>query len=252
MADFASLVREAADRFDDLAALAAVPLFTSLLAFDNIERAAAGGEFDFHAGVAFSFPNAVVDLWTFVSLPAGEPGVRVAEPLWLLLVVFAVQSALTAGYLGSIHRRLDGERIDFLGDVGRYFPRILAYQALAWGVTLLALFVGILTGPFVLLLFPAALVLNYLFFAAPYLIVVRDASVGTAIRESYEWAIDGGGYFAYAVRHLAAVAAVSIPTTLVAVNFGVVGVVLAAVATAPVGLTLSAATTLFVRREAPA
>lgn len=252
MSDFGTLISEAFDRLGEFGVLAVVPLVTSLLAFDNFERAAASGEFDFHAGVVFGFPNAVVDLWTFVSLPASDPGVRVAEPFWLVVVVFAVQSALTAGYLGSINRRLDGDRIDFLGNVRRYLVPITAYQALAWGVTLVALLGGVLTGPFVLLLFPAFLLLNYLFFAAPYLIVVRDASVGAAIRESYEWAIAGGDYFAYGVRYLAAVAAVSIPTTLVAVNLGLVGVAVAAVATAPVGLAFSVATTTFVQRNAPA
>jgi len=43
---------------------------------------------------------------------------------------------------------------------------------------------------------------------------------------------------------------VSVPTTLVAVNFGVGGVAVAALGVAPVGLTFSAATTLFVRRTA--
>ena len=95
-------------------------------------------------------------------------------------------------------------------------------------------------------LVPAFLVLSYLFYATPYLLVVADAPVGEALGRSYEWALAGGPYFAYGVAYLLFVAAVSAAGTVVVVNLGAVGILLGAVASAPVALALTFATTEFV------
>ncbi len=249
MPDFRSLLGDARSVAGSVPILAAVPFVTALLAIDNVRRAATTGGYDFHLGVAFRFPTAVVDLWAFVSLPAAGAGVRVAEPVWLIPVFVLVQSALAAGYLGSIDQWIEERRFDFLRNVERHVRGILGYNVLVWAVTLAVLGFGLLAGPLLLVLVPAFLLFNYLFFAAPYLIVVRGDGVGEALGRSYEWAVAGDEYFAFAVQFLVAVALVSVPTTLVAANFGIVGVAVAALCTAPVGLTFSAATTLFVRAK---
>ena len=160
-----------------------------------------------------------------------------------------VQSALAAGYLGSVDQWIEEGRFDFLGNVARHLPGLLGYTALVWGLTLLAASVGLVSGA-LLLIVPAFLLFNYLFFAAPYLVVVDGDGVVGALERSYRWAVAGDDYFAFAVQFFVAVALVSVPTTLVAVNLGVGGVTIAAFCVAPVGLTFTAATTLFVRRKA--
>ncbi|WP_323190359.1 hypothetical protein [Halostella sp. PRR32] len=237
-------------RSERLIHLAVVPLVTALLAFEKVQQAlSVAGPGRFHAGVAIRFPAVVVDLWSFVSLPSAGPGVRVTSPLWLLPVIFVVHSVLAAGYLGSISDGLDDGRYDFAAAVERYFVRLVAYNALVWTVVFAAVVLGVLTGPLVLLLFPLFLLLNYLFFATPYLIVARDTSVVAALRESYARAVDGGPYFKFALQYLAAVLVLSIPTTLMAVNAGPVGILVAAAVTARVGLAFSTGVMRFVHQR---
>lgn len=250
MAEVTPRFADAWRRTERLAPLAVVPLITSALSFEKVRRASsAGGPGSFHAGVSFRFPTVVVDLWTFVSLPSAEPGIHVTSPLWLLPLALVVHSALAAGYLGSISEGLDGGGYDFVASVKRYALRLFAYNALVWTVGLAAFGLGVLTGPLVFLLIPLYVLLNYLFFAAPYLIVARDISVVAALEESYTRAVAGGPYFEFAVRYFVAVLLLSIPVTLVAVNLGPAGILVAAAVTARIGLAFSAAVMRFVQQR---
>ncbi len=262
MVAFERLVSDAWSRVDHR--LAAVPVLTALLQFDKVERVVGfrGG----HFGVTFRFPTPVTDAWTFVGLPNQGGGVNVTGPLPLLAALVAVRAALAAGYLGSVHRSLSGRDLDFVGSIQRYGPSILGYQVLVFAVGLLgvALAVGGLRGAGALVLLlglPAYVVLGYLFFATPYLVVARDLALGDALARSYRLATSplaqseaqspsraaaaGGDYLDFAWKYLVAVALASLAGTALVVNGGMSGVLAGAVLAAPVGLALDAATMAF-------
>jgi hypothetical protein len=234
------------DRALDNLPLAAVPLVSSLLALDDV-RTVLGFRGDGHLGLTFRFPTALPDLWTFVSVPNDGPGFHVSPSLFLLPVLIVVQSVLVAGLLGSVHEVRQTDEYDFASNVEEYFVPVLVYHALV-GVVSFGAFGVVVTGIPALgfLLVVAFLVLSYLFYATPYLLVVADASVGEALGRSYEWGLAGGPYFAYGAAYLLFVVAVSVLGTAVVVNLGALGILLGGVLSAPVALALTFATTGFV------
>lgn len=231
-------------RATDHLPLAVVPLLASLLSVDNVRRV-----LDFrgvHLGIAFPLPPAVPDLWTFVNVPNQGSGVHVSPTLPLLPVLVVVQAALAAGLLGSVHQVLRKGTYDFSRNAKRYFVPFLAYQALV-GVALLAtVALGAVAPPLLLLAIPAYLVFAYLFYAAPYLLVVEDLGVVAALARSYGWALAGGAYARFAGGYLLAVAGISVVATAVVVNAGAVGIAVGTIAGAPVALAFAFATTRFV------
>ncbi|WP_158057508.1 hypothetical protein [Halorussus halophilus] len=224
--------------------LAAVPVLTSILNIDAIRRVLSfhGG----HFGVKFPFPMTVANLWTFVSLPNQGPGVHVSQILWLFPIIVVVQSALVAGYLGSVHDLLETGEYDFPTNVRRYFLPLLVWQAVVSLPTFALAGLGQAVGPLVLLLVPAYFVAAYLFYATPYLLVVADADLGTALSQSLDWALSGGSYASFAVAYLLFGALFSILVTPFVVNLGAIGIVVGTAVTAPLALALSFATTEFV------
>ena len=223
--------------------LAIVPLLSTLLGQDNIRRVLS--EDGFHIGAAFRFPSAILDLWTFVSVPSPAEGFHVS-PLLLLLPVFVLlKGTVAAGYLGSIHQSLSGDQYDFTENVFRYGTRLVAFEALVTVVTLATASLVVIGPAALFILLPAYLVLGYLFYGTPYLVVIEGRSVADALAESYRRALRGGSYFSFGIGHLLAVTAVSIPATLFAVNLGLFGVLIGAMGLAPVALTFNAATVQF-------
>lgn len=224
--------------------LALVPVLSSLLSPDNVRRALeVRGT---HFGVAFPFPPALPDLWTFVSLPSQGPGINVSPTLPLVPVLILVQTALVAGLVGSVHEILETGEYDFAQNAKRYFVRVLLFEVLVWTLVLATFAVGVAASPLLLLAIPAFFVLSYLFYATPYLLVVADLNLGDALARSYEWAVAGGSYLSFAFGFLLFAAAVSIVATAVVVNLGAVGILVGTVVSAPVALALTFATTEFV------
>ncbi len=224
--------------------LALVPLLSSLLAPENVRRVLAAEDLNF--GIAFRFPAALPDLWSFVSLPSQPAGVHVSPTVWLLPVVIPLHAALVAGLVGSASQAIRTGRYDFSQNVRRHFVPVLVFVALVRAVGFGAVTLTALAPPFVLLTVPLFLLLSYLFYATPYLLVVADDSVGDALARSYDWAVAGGPYLSYAGGYLLTVAAVSAFVSAFVVNLGVVGIGVGAVVTAPVALALTFATTEFV------
>lgn len=234
--------------------LALVPLVTALLATDKIQRVATfrGG----HFGLKLGLPLGVVDVWQFVNVPNENLGVGLPLPdaLPLLAVVLpvgvVVQAGLAAGYFGSLASARRTGSYDFAASVRRHFVPFLVYTLVPILVLapLAVLEVASHQGfaLVVLVLLPAFLVAAYLFYATPYLVVLRDADIVAALRGSFALAVDGGPYFRYAVGYAGFVLAVSLVATAVVVNLGLLGVVVGAVAAAPVGLAANAATLRFV------
>ncbi|MFB6353366.1 MAG: hypothetical protein ABEJ92_04710 [Halobacteriales archaeon] len=254
MPSFTTRLADGWDRALDHPALALVPLGTALLATDKVQQVAA---FDgAHFGLRLGLPVGIVDLWQFVSVPDQTAGVGLPLPEALPLaavvvpVAIVVRAALAAGYLGSIAEALGRDTFDFGANVRRYFGPFLGYTLVPLLVVLPLALVGVTSlgaaRPLVVLLVPAFIVAAYLFYATPYLIVLRDLDLLAAVRRSYALATAGGPYFQYALGYAGFVLGVSLVGTAVVVNLGLLGVVVGAVAAAPLGLAANAATMRFV------
>lgn len=234
--------------------LALVPLATALLATDKVQQVATfhGG----HVGIRIGLPVGIVDVWQFVNVPdqAVSVGLPLPDALPLLAVLLpvavVVRAGLAAGYLGSLKSAHRTDSYDFVANVRRHFWPFLAYTLLP------LLLVGPLAvlgagdaramAPVVVVLIPAVLVAGYLFYATPYLVVLRDTDLLSALRASYALAVAGGPYFRFALGYAGFVLAGSVVATAVVVNLGLAGVALGAVVTAPVGVACNATTIRFV------
>ncbi|WP_115862632.1 hypothetical protein [Halorussus litoreus] len=227
--------------------LAVVPLLSSLLALDNVRAV-----LDFrgiHMGLTFRFPGALPDLWTFVSVPSQGSGVHVSPTLFAIPVLILVRGVLVAGLIGSAREVIRTGEYDFAANAREYFVPVVLFVALVHVAGLVTVSAGILTFPSTLLLllsFPLFILLSYLFYATPYLLVVGDLGVEEGLARSLEWALDGGPYFGYAAGYLLFVAAASLVGTALVVNLGALGILVGAIASAPVALALTFATTGFV------
>ncbi|UPV74106.1 hypothetical protein M0R89_16395 [Halorussus limi] len=232
------------ERATDHLPLAAVPLLSSLLAVDNVRRVRSAE--GVNIGVSLPFPAALPDLWTFVNVPSPGPGVHFSPTIALLPVQILLQAALVAGLVGSVAEVLRTGRYDFAANARRYFAPMLGFVALVRAVTL-ALAGPVVAAPLLIVfLIPAFLVLKYLFYATTYLVAVNDDSLADALTRSYRLATAGGPYLSYGAGYLLFAAAVSLVTSAFVVNLGLLGVAVGAVATAPVALALTFATTEFV------
>lgn len=229
---------------------AAVPMLTTLLRFDEARKvlAAAG----FNVGLTLGFPLPVSTGWKFVSTSFGGgatvSGPTTAAGATTFVVGFLLQGVLTAGYLGGLWDGFRGVDRSFAANVRRYLLPFVGF-----GLLLTALFVppvlvtlaGAPVGPVVVLWIVVTLVVSYLFYGAPYLIVVEDHGLLAALSRSLSLA-STGPYARFAVGYAAVVLAVSLPATAVVANTGVLGVAVAVLVLAPVGLVFDAATLRFV------
>jgi hypothetical protein len=246
MASFSELAGEAAERVRPVAELALVPFVWSLLQVGQVLRAVGG---DSIVDLSFPFPQAVVGLWSFVNPPVPD-GVSVVGPLWALPVLVVVEGLLTAGYLGSLHETFEVGKYDFVANARRYAVEMVAYAVavvvvglVAVGAAAVAGILGVLVG------LPLLLLLGYAFFATPFLVVVEDCSFRAGLSRSYALAREGGAHTRFFVAYVLVGAGLSVPVSLFAYAGGLVTVVLASAAVAPVGLVLSATTLAFVHRH---
>lgn len=235
-------------------ALAGVPLLSALLATEKIQRVATFN--GFHFGLKLGLPVGIVDIWQFVSLPneSVSIGIPLPDAIPLLIVVLplavVVQAGLAAGYFGSLAAGLETGSFAFPANVRRYFGPFLGYTLIPMVVVAPLAVLGVsdtrLLPLGIVFLVPAFIVAGYLFYATPYLLVLRDTDLVAALRASYGFATAGGPYFRYAAGYAGLVLAVSLVATAVVVNLGVLGAMLGAVGGAPLGLACNATTMRFV------
>lgn len=238
--------------------LAVVPLVVSLLQVDKIQRILASD--GIHVGIKFGLPFPVLTVWQFVSLPgegvamsAGLPVGGGTTPVSILagLAGILVTAVLSAGYFGSLVDALAGRQYAFASHVRDHFVSflvitvapIVAFAPIALvvmlgtpGAAAVVVVVGLLV----------VFVLGYLFYATPYLLVLRETSLLDAAEASVAFAKDGGPYARYFVGFVLVVVLVSPIATAVVVNVPVIGMVIGVPAGAVAGLAGNIATARFV------
>lgn len=250
----------------DLAPLAVVPIALSLLDVDAIRNVLA---YDgWHVGLKFGIPVPAVDLWTVVDPPdadvaggtnfhweAGTTDLLAvasggADALALAagsaLVGLLLEAILVAGYLGSVREYLATGDYRFVANVSRYGARIVGLYLLGFAAFVLAVPVFLVAPPLIVPAIVGAFVAFYLLWATPYLIVVRDCSLGEALVESYRHAAAGGPHFRFTIGYLVTILAVSAPASLVVANAGPLGLLVGLVAVGPLGVALNGAVVDFV------
>lgn len=253
MPSTAELLSRAVDRSGELLPLAVVPLASTFLHWRRV------GELLESTGrlfsVTFGFPRDVTTLWSFLNVQAEGLSLSLSplETLAALptfvgraLLVATVAGLLAAGYLGRIRAAVDGQDRSFLACVRAYAVPLVGFGYLETGVLLAAAAAGLVARPLVIPLVLGALVLAYLFYATPYLVVTADLSLVPALARSFDLAVSDGRYLGFFLGYVLANAVASVPISAVAFT-GPPGVALAAVIAAPVALVLNTATLLFVR-----
>lgn len=206
--------------------LAAVPIIATLLSLSKITQALEAGP---GGGITFPLPTGLPTLWTYVSLPGGPAGgPSVSGPLAFTLFVplfdvgLVLTSALEAGFLGSLNRRIDGRSTDFLGSVQRFTVRMVGVNLLR-ALVVFAVFPLMAVPPLAIVVI---LGLMYLIYGLPFEIVVRDVGFLAGVEATVSHAFDGGFYAVFGVAHLFAGAMGSLILTGIVRNGGVLGVLL--------------------------
>lgn len=242
--------------------LAGIPI---LLALFNTNKLLAVLRFDGgHIGFKFGLPVSVVTVWEFVSVPNSGVSVNTGVPVEALPiaivtvpVLLLVQAVLTAGYFGSIRNTLYGEPYEFIPNSKRYFvpfviitgiPTLLLLPFAA-GVIGSGALGGGFGGPSVVLLLLGVVgfvILGYLFYPVPYLVVLQQTGVVVAARRSYTLATQSGPYFAYTAGFVLFVLAVSPIFTVLVVNIPVIGLPVGIIAGGVLGLAVNSMTMRFI------
>lgn len=234
----------------DSIVLAIVPIAATLLSGSEIARVLSAGP---GAGVSFPLPTGLPTLWTYVSVPNPVGAGSVAGPfsqvtfIPLLVVGLLITAALEAGFLGSLSRRLEGEPLAFVESVKRFTLRMV-------GVNLLRTVIVIAVFPlFVvpILALVAVLVLMYLTYGLPFVIVVRDTSFTEGLRATVSHALDGSLYAAFGAAHLFVGAITSVVLTFLLRNGGVFGILIGTLAVAVPAVFVGVYGLLVVRDRTP-
>lgn len=205
--------------------LALVPVAASLLSGSKIARVQEAGP---GGGMTFPFPTGLPTLWTYVSVPTGSgSGVgSISGPLAfgvfvpLFIIGLLATSALEAGFLGALNRRIDGRSVDFVASMRRFTVRIVGVNLLR-AVLVFAMFPLIVIPP---LAIGVMLVLIYLIYGLPFEIVVRDMGFMEALEDTVSHALNGGDYALFGLVHLVGGAVASLFLTTIVRNHGLFGI----------------------------
>ncbi|MFC3478841.1 hypothetical protein [Halobacterium litoreum] len=234
-----------------VAPLAVVPFALSLLAFEKVTAVAS--THGTSISVKFALPADVATLWTLVDPPTQGVAVHSPVPLLFVPVFLAVEAAVVAGYLGSIRDAYRDRRPDFVGAAGDYWLSILGVRVAQFllfvGLALAAVGGGVVG---VLFLIPLIFLLGYLLWAAPYLVVLRDADALTALSASANLGAKGGRYLAFSVGYAVVAAGGSLVVSPLVTSSGLTGVLVGAALVAYPSLVGSAAATVVVDEVAAA
>ncbi len=256
MPSFTDRLSDAADQLESrrLWAYALVPFLLAALNVTKILDVLTDPS-DFRVGISFALPVPITDPWSFVSTPTTGVEVAGGSNLFgaaVLAAILVLQGPLLAGYLGGLRHRLAGDDIGLVDALGRYWLRLLGFAVVLLAMNLPpALFVLVGAAgdavPILALTWLLVLVgLGYLFYAAPYLVVLHDIGLLAALSRSVSLALWNETYLRYALAYLGTAIVLSIPATLIVTNVPILGIVLGVVGLAPVGLLFDTTTLLFV------
>lgn len=249
MVAFLELVLDSWERSGAVRILAVVPFLDAFLKVENLAQVL---HFEgTHYSVTFPAPSPMLTVWSFADPPTAGGGVSLFAPVPLLPVLVVVEAALLAGYLGSLDAGFRTGDFEFLANVRLYFRDFLVYNVLVTVVVLAAAAAATAALPVLVAGFLALFALSYLFFAAPFLVVVEDRPVGDALARSLELALAGDEYAEFFLKHVAVGVALSVLLTPVVTTLGSVGVIVGAAVGSLVGLTLTLSTLRFLRGDVP-
>nr|WP_256487779.1 MULTISPECIES: hypothetical protein [unclassified Haladaptatus] len=222
--------------------LAVVPLLATFIDIDKIRKVSEVN--GLRLGVSFHFPTGLPTFWTFVSLPNTTTGIHIS-PMWYFVPIYAVvTSILMGGFLGSIRDGIETGSYDFTYNARNYFLPLLGYTVLVWVAILATGGAALVFAPLIFVALLVLLVLNFVFYGVPFIVVVDDRSLTEALRRSYELATGESKYATFGVGYLVVVFLLSLVGTLF-INLGIAGIVIGAVLSAPVSLALTVATVEF-------
>lgn len=244
-----SIVSRAARIAGRVAPYAVVPFVLSLLAVQKVSSATGASDVAF--SLKFALPADVATLWTVVDPPARGAAVQSSVPLVAVPVFLVVEAAVVAGFLGGVRDAYRGDRPDFVAAASDHWVSVLGVRVVQF-VVFVGLGALLVTGGLfgVVVGFPLFILLGYLLWGAPYLVVLRNSDALTAIAESVELASVGDRYLWFSVGYALVVAAASVPASLLVSTGGIAGVVVGAAAVAYPALVGSAAATIVVDETA--
>lgn len=221
--------------------LIAVPVVASLVSVSNLLRALDAGP---GGGVTFPLPNGLPTVWTYASLPSqttpaatGVVGLFPGVAAFFAGAVFV--GVLEAGLLGTLAGLADGDEPSFPAAASRHAVPVVAARLLVAGIVLVVISVLLVAPPAAVLIAPLLLVVSYVLYGLPFVIVVEGRRFRSALTRTLQLARSGGVYARFAVAHLVAGAVVSVPVSSL-IRGGLPGVAVAVVVTAPVGVFVAA------------
>ena len=221
--------------------LVAVPAVASLVSISNLIRALNAGP---GGGVTFPLPSGLPTVWTYASLPGqttpvatGVGGLLPGVAVFLVGAVFV--GVLEAGLLGTLAGLADGADRSFAAAASQHAVPVVAARLLVAGIVFVTFPVLLVVPAVALLIAPLLLVVTYVVYGLPFVIVVERRQFRSALDRTLQLARGGGDYARFAVAHLVAGAAVSVPVSSL-IRGGLPGVAVALALTAPVGLFVAA------------
>lgn len=212
--------------------------------------------YTFRIGVKFSLPSSLPSVDNFYDFSENILSIllslfgmsslfgTVLLHAFLSLIITVPLSYLGAGYLGTIHHELNGaEKKPFTYYASKYFTLIFAYKLIWWALwAILTLF--IFFSIFLTFLSVASLLLlGYLFFLTPFIIVVDELPIQKAISASINYAFSGTTV-GFAISYFIVNALISAVIYLL-MNIPIIGFIINLFIAAYAGTALSIATFYF-------
>ncbi|WP_435194740.1 hypothetical protein [Natronomonas sp. EA1] len=216
-----SLVSRTATHLQRVWPLVLVPVVATLLSVGELATLLANTDHEF--SVTFGVPRPVSTLFSFLNvIPDGTTvyGLSALDPLAVATTVASIvlTGVLAAGYLGSIDAALRGEW-SFVASLRRYAPPFVGLALLEAGVGLLFALVALSSlgsGPVLIVFGVGLFALAYLFFTAPYLVVVEDRALVAALRGAVTLATGDIRVPAFFLAYIALSAVCSVPISWLA------------------------------------
>lgn len=222
--------------------LLAVPAVASLLSLSSLARALAAGP---GGGVTLPLPAGLPTVWTYASLPTsgGVPvaggGLGLLPGLAAFLVGTFLTGALEAGLVGTLDDLAAGRPAVFAVAVRRHAVPVTLARLLRAGLVLVVAPFVLAAPPLAVVAVPLLLAASYALYGLPFVIVVEDRRFRPALARTLRLARRGGASLRFAVAHVLAGAAVSLPVSVL-IRGGLPGVLAAVAVTAPVAAFVAA------------